>query len=90
MRRRSRRLWCLPIFSHDGAIHKDTVRRWKDFALEIKVDWVRMAQNMLRFDVVIVGMFFNKGSWVSEAWRNNQEDDDEEIGPPERMLTVEE
>ena len=36
---------------------------------DIKVDWVRMAQSVLRYNVVIVGMFFNKGSWVSEAWR---------------------
>ena len=56
------------IVSHDGAVHRDTVRRWKDFAPDIKVDWVRMAQNVLRYNVVIVGKFFNKGSWVSEAW----------------------
>ena len=31
------------IISHDGAIHKDSKRRWKDFAPDIKVDWVRMA-----------------------------------------------
>ena len=31
------------IISHDGAVHKDTVKRWKDFAPDIKVDWVRMA-----------------------------------------------
>ena len=56
------------IVSHDGAVHRDTVRRWKDFAPDIKVDWVRMAQNVLRYNVVIVGKFFNKGSWVSGAW----------------------
>ena len=50
------------IISHDGAVHKDTVRRWKDFAPDIKVDWVRMAQNVLRYNVVIVGRFFNKRS----------------------------
>ena len=53
------------ILSHDGAVHKDSVRRWKDFAPDIKVDWVRMAQNVLRYNVVIVGKFFNKGSWMS-------------------------
>ena len=31
------------IISHDGAVHKDSVRRWKDFAPEVRVDWVRMA-----------------------------------------------
>ena len=28
-----------------------------------------MAQNVLRYNVAIVGKFFNKGSWVSEAWK---------------------
>ena len=59
------------IMSHDGAVHKDTVRRWKYFAPDIKVDWVRMAQNMLRYNVVMVWKFFRKGSWVSEAWRKD-------------------
>ena len=57
------------IVSHDGAVFRDRVRRWKDIARDIKVDWVRMAQSVLRYNVVIVGKFFNKGSWVSEAWR---------------------
>ena len=52
------------IISHDGAVHKDAVKRWSDIARDIKVDWVRMAQNVLRYNVVIVGKFFNKGSWV--------------------------
>ena len=43
------------IISNDGAVHGDTVRRWKDFAPVIQVDWVRMAQNVLQFNVVIVG-----------------------------------
>ena len=30
---------------------------------------MRMAQNIIRYNVVIVGKFFNKGSWVSGAWR---------------------
>ena len=59
------------ILSHDGAVHRDTVRRWKDFAPDIKVDWVRMVQCVLRYNVVIVGKFFNKGSWVSEAWKRD-------------------
>ena len=50
------------IISHDGAVHKDSVRRWKDFALDINVDWVRVAQSVRRYNVVIVGKVFNKGS----------------------------
>ena len=43
------------IISRDGAVHRDTVRRWKSFAPDIKVDWVWMAKNVLRYNVVIVG-----------------------------------
>ena len=50
------------IISHDGAVHKDTIRRWKDFSRDTTIDWVRMAQSVLRFNVVIIGRFFNKGS----------------------------
>ena len=80
------------IVSHDGAVHKESVKRWKDFASDIKVDWVRMAQSILRYNVLIVGRFFNKGSWVSEAWRktNPEEFAEEPEGPPERMPTAEE
>ena len=51
-----------------------------------------MAQSVLRYNVVIVGKFFNKGSWVSEAWRKEhpEEFEDEDNGPPERIPTVEE
>ena len=63
-------MWWCPSSSPDRAVHKDTIRRWKDFAPDIEVDWVRMAQNVLRYNVVIVGRFFNKGSWVSGAWKN--------------------
>ena len=51
-----------------------------------------MAQNVLRYNVVIVGKFFNKGSGVSDAWReNHQEDFDEEYeGHPERIATAQE
>ena len=28
-----------------------------------------MAQNVLRYNVAIVGKFFNDSSWVSEAWK---------------------
>ena len=78
------------IISHDGAVHKDTVKRWKDIAPDIAVDWVRMAQNVLRYNVVIVGKFFNKGSWVSEAWRKEHPEEftDDAQGPPERIETV--
>ena len=80
------------VISNNGAVHKDTVRRWKDFAPDIRVDWVRMAQSVLRYNVVIVGKFFNKGSWVSDAWRKEhpEEFEDEDDGPPERIPTVEE
>ena len=80
------------IISHDGAVHKDSVRRWKEFAPDIKVDWVRMAQNVLRYNVVIVGKFFNKGSWMSEAWKKDhpEEYEDETCGVPGRIPTVEE
>ena len=46
------------VISHDGAVHVDSVRRWNDFAQDIQVDWVRMAQSVLRFIVVIVVRFF--------------------------------
>ena len=59
------------LISHDGAVHRDSVRRWNDFARDIKVDWVRMAQIALCYNVAIVGKFFNKGSWVSEVWRKD-------------------
>ena len=80
------------IISNDGAIHKDTIRRWKDFAPDIQVDWVRMAQNVLRYNVVIVGIFFNKGSWVSEACRKEHQEEaaDDAEGHPERIATREE
>ena len=51
-----------------------------------------MAQSVLRYDVVIVGKFFNKGSWVSEAWRRKhpEEIEDESERPPEIMPTADE
>ena len=80
------------IISHDGAIHRDSVRRWNEFAKDIKIDWVRMAQNVLRFNVVIVGKFFDKGSWVSEAWKKEHSEEflDEPTSPPERIATGDE
>ena len=61
----------------------------ESFAPDIKVDWVWMAQSVLRYNVVTVGRFFNKGSWVSEAWRKNhpEEFEEEPEGPPERIAT---
>ena len=50
------------ILSHDGAVHRDSVRRRKDFAPDIRVDWVLMAQNVKRFTEVIVEKNFNRGS----------------------------
>ena len=37
-----------------------------------------MAQCVLRYNVVIVGKFFNKGSWVWEAWRKAHPEEFEE------------
>ena len=76
-----------PIISRDGAIHGDTIKQWKDFSPDIRLDWARMAQSVLQYNVVIVGKFFNKGSWVSEAWRKArpEEFEDEQDGPPERI-----
>ena len=66
--------------------------RWKGIANDIDVDWVRMAQSVLRYNVVIVGKFFNKGSWTSEAWKKEHPDDflDEPTDPPERIPSMEE
>ena len=49
-----------------------------------------MAQSILRYNVVIVGKFFNKGSWVSEAWRKDhpEEFEDDHECPPERIATA--
>ena len=63
------------IISHDGAVHRDTIRRWKNFAPDIQIDWVRMGQSVLRYNVVIVGRLFNKGNWVSEAWRKDRSEE---------------
>ena len=50
-----------------------------------------MTQSVLRYNVVIVGKFFNKGSWVSEAWRKEHpEECDDAEGLPERIPTAEE
>ena len=50
---------------------------------------MRMAQNVLRYNVV-VGKFFNKGSWVSEAWQKGHPEELDPERPPERIVTVEE
>ena len=53
------------------------------------VDWVRMAQNVLRYNEAIVGKFFNKDSWVSEAWRKGHLEESEEADElSERMATA--
>ena len=43
------------IISNDRTIHKETVKRWQSFAPDMEVDWVRMAQSVLMYNVVIVG-----------------------------------
>ena len=50
-----------------------------------------MAQSVLRYNVVIVNKFFNKGSWTSEAWQKGHlEEFDDPEGQPERIATVDE
>ena len=51
-----------------------------------------MAQSVLRYNVLIVGRFFNQGSWVSEAREKEHAEEflDEPTGPPERIATGEE
>ena len=53
---------------------------------------MRMVQSVLRYNVVIVGKFFNKGSWTSDAWKKEHSEEfaEDPEGPPERMLTAEE
>ena len=55
------------------------------------VDWVQMAQSVLRYNVVIDGKFFNKGIWVSEAWKKErlEEFSDDHDVPPEMIPSVE-
>ena len=52
----------------------------------VQVDWVRIEQSIQRFNVVVVGRFFNKGSWVSEVWKKEhpEEFEEEPEGPPEK------
>ena len=59
---------------------------------DIQVEWVRMAQSVLRYNVVIVGKYFNKGSWVSEAWKKEhpEETEGEPESLPERIPNAEE
>ena len=51
-----------------------------------------MGQSVLRYNVVIIGKFFNKGSWVSEAWKKEHPEElaEEAEGPQERIPTVDE
>ena len=64
----------------------------KNFASDIRVDWVRMAESVQGYNFVIVGKFFNNGSRISEAWRkaHHEELAVEPEGPPERVMTAEE
>ena len=51
----------------------------------------RIVQSVLRYNVAIVGKFFNKGSWVSDAWRKQHPEEFEEAEePPERIAPAEE
>ena len=47
---------------------------------------------MLRYNVAIVGKFFNEGSWTSEDWRNDHPEElaDEKNCPPEMIASAEE
>ena len=63
------------ILSHDGAVHRETVRRLNDYAPDITTDSVRIAKNVLRYNIVIVGMFFNKASLTSVTWRREHLDE---------------
>ena len=38
-----------------GAVHKDTFGRWKDITKDIDIDWMWMAQSVLRYNVVLSG-----------------------------------
>ena len=51
-----------------------------------------MAQNVLRYNDVIVGKFFNEGSWDSETWRKEHPEElvEEPDGLPERIVTANE
>ena len=42
---------------------------------DIQVDWVRMAQSVPNFYVLIANLLFDKGSSVSEAWRRDYQDE---------------
>ena len=46
-----------------------------------------MAQNVLRYNVVIVGRFFNKGSWTSEARKKEHPEEckEEPDGAPKEL-----
>ena len=44
------------IISLDGAVHRDSVRRWEYKTADLKVDWARIAQIVLLFAVVRAGI----------------------------------
>ena len=79
------------IISNDGAVHKDTVRRWKSFSPDIEVDLVRMAQNVIRYNVMIVGKFSTKGAGAPKRGKGAPRKEEEEPdGPLERITNAEE
>ena len=52
----------LLTISHDGVVRNVSVQWWKDLNAVTHVDWVLIAQNVLRYTVVFVGMFFPKAA----------------------------
>ena len=77
------------IVSHEGSIHKDTVRRWKNFAPDVMVYWVRITQGVLRFNVVIVGNSSTRGAGSPRRGEKNTRKEFAEQEPPERMTAAE-
>ena len=87
------------MISHEGAVHKDTVKWWHNFAPDVKVGWVWVPRTCF----VITLLWGNegvmdgeedlkKGSWTSETWRKShpQEFEDEPDCLSERISTTEE
>ena len=62
------------IISNEGAVHKDTVKRLKDYSPYQGSSGADDTE-VLKFNVEIVGMFFNKESWVSQAQRKAHPED---------------
>ena len=50
----------LLTISHDGVVSNVSVKWWKDLNAVTHVDWVLIAQNVLRYNVVFVGKVFQR------------------------------